>query len=157
MLVNTSNFTVNSNLIVRNVNYNHGREVYFSIDSNSIGTTSTTYLNKSSLNVVVEGGNYLFIPYYGMRTANTNRIGMGRVQLSNANGATQFIHTASNSLSTNGETWNCDPVFLNLPAGSNKFTFQYCVNSVNGGTTVTVPLVKLNLIRTNVYSQITPV
>jgi hypothetical protein len=106
------------------------------------------------MNTSLEGGNYFMNLYYGFRVANNNRVGMGRLQLSNVNGAAQFIHTASNQLATNGDNWNTDIIPLTLPTGANQFIFQYAVNTVNGGTTLTVTRVQMTLYRVNAFTQL---
>ncbi len=139
---------VDSNLYVRGVNYNFGREFFYSSNfSAATGTTGTTYINRYSMSTVLEGGYYLFTVMYGMQAANTNRVGMGRVQLSNIQSPSNYVHISSNNTSTNGYNYVSDMTYLQLPTGSNIFTLQYCVSTGGGNTTITVKDSKMSLFR----------
>ena len=82
-----------------------------------------------------------------MRSAANNRVGNGRVLLSNISGAAQQIHLASNGVSTGGESWNNEIRKYTLPTGSNQFIFGYNVNTGAGGTTVTLNASRLQVMR----------
>jgi hypothetical protein len=143
------NLSLNSNLYVRGVNYNFGREFVYSNDPTPVQTNGTTYLNKFSVNSYLEGGTYLALVNYGMRATNNSRIGMGRITLSNSQIAASNIHTTSNLVNYGADSWINDHINLVLPQGSNIFTFQYCVNGTGGNTTITMKDSSLAIIRTS--------
>ena len=143
-----TNLDVNGNLRVRNVDYNFGREFLYSNDSAAVQTNGTTYLNKYSMQTFIEGGSYLVLVNYAMRSANNSRVGMGRVSLSNSQNAANIIHLASNSVQSAGDVWVYDQIHMPLPQGSNVFTLQYCVNSGGGNTTITIKESSIAVIRT---------
>jgi hypothetical protein len=138
----------NSNLTIRGVNYNIGRE-YFTASNWTSSSTSLTnnYTTFLTLNANLEGGNYDFSIFYGMRSSTNNRVGCGRVQLSNSAGASQFTHLSSNSISTGGDSWINEVENINLPSGSNKFIFAF--NAITSSTTVTLSASRMYLMRMN--------
>lgn len=143
------NMSVTSNLYVRGINYNFGREYVYSNDPTPVQTNGTEYLTKCSVQSYLEGGNYLALVSYGMRAENNTRVGMGRITLSNSVTAASNIHIASNAVQSGGDSWINDHINLTLPQGSNIFTFQLSVNADGGSTTVTMKNSSIAIIRTS--------
>jgi hypothetical protein len=138
---------ITSNVYIRGHNIVAFYEYFDTSNYGNFSTTATAYSsNMLTMCNVLEGGEYMFSIYYGQRAANTNRIGMGRVQLSNSLGAAQVIHVNSNSISTNADTFVTDIKFITLPAGSNIFSLQYSANALST-TTVTMRDMRMNLFR----------
>lgn len=139
---------VESNLIVRNVIYNCGREFFYGSNfATATGTTGTTFINRFSLSTNLEGGKYLFLLTYAMQSANNQRVGMGRVVLSNSLSPSNIVHLSSNNVTTTGYNIVADQTYLPLPSGSNIFTLQYCVNTGGGNTTISIKDSKMSLLR----------
>ena len=142
----SSNITVTSNLIVRNVNYNFGRETFFAQDSNATTQNTATFTDKLRLNTFVEGGTYNLSVYTQGSYAVNTRTGVSRVILSNLNGATQVLQLSSN----NYPTANLDVVIpysaiLTLPTGSNSIAQQYSTLT----SAMTLKNTTITLIRTS--------
>ena len=132
----SSNVTVNSNLIVRGVNYVYGRENYYASNLAPITLATNVLTTRTAISNMLEGGRYQISVSTLNATATASRYTISRIALSNINGAAQVLYTVSNACAVaNREA--CVSYYMQtiLPTGSNIITLQYAGDN---GSTMTI-------------------
>ena len=141
----SSNVTVNSNLIVRGVNYNYGRECYYVENLPALTTASATPAARMAISNMLEGGTYQIWVSTLTATTTASRYTVSRVAVSNANGAAQVFYASSNACAIATREFSvCYHVQSNLPAGSNIITLQW---SADGGSTASIRQSSMTVLR----------